>query len=74
MEVIVTPGASRLQLRLLLGQNEQGNNVYRLRSFGNVRDDADNEDLLVMAAALADLQVHTLAEILRHDSATLTQA
>ena len=45
MAVVSFPGPSRLQLRLLVGI-EEGKEIYRLRTFGNVKPAASDEDLV----------------------------
>ena len=72
MAVMILPGPSRLQLRLLVGV-EEGREIYRLRTFGNVKPDAEDEDIMEVAQALGALQVHEVNAVRRVDQADLVE-
>jgi len=65
MPVITNPVGSRLQLRFMVGQDAQGNPIYRSRSYSNVKPAASDDDLFAVGNALAGLQQHTLDEVRR---------
>ncbi len=74
MPVIILSSPSRLQLRLVVGVDTEGEDIYRLRSFGNIKHDAGDADLLAIAAALGALQVHPVEAIRRIDQADLVSS
>ena len=74
MAVTVTPLATRLQLQLNVGMDEEFNPIYRTRSFSNVKSDANNSDLMGLAQELGALQVHTLYAVRRVDEVELEEA
>ena len=65
MAVNTVPIGSRLQLRLIVGQDRQGNPIYRTRSYSNVKPDASDEDVFAVGNALAGLQQHDVEELRR---------
>lgn len=62
---------SRLQLRFQTGVTEDGKPIYRLKSYSNVKADAQDEEIFRVAEALGGLQEHVLQSVIRHDSAEL---
>jgi len=64
------------QLRLIFetGVDEEGNPVYRYKSFNNIKPEATPDALYAVATALAPLQQHSLFEIERNDSLTVEEA
>ena len=73
MAVTINPIATRLQLRLNTGLDENFNPVYRTRSFSRVKPEAGNEDLFELAQELESLQVHTLNSVRRVDEVELEE-
>lgn len=65
MAVNANPLSSRLQLRLITGQDDKGNPIYRSRTYSNVKPLASDEDIYNVGDALADLQQHELDQIRR---------
>jgi hypothetical protein len=65
MAVNAIPVGSRLQLRLNLGQDEEGNPIYRSRSYSNIKPLASDQDVFSVGNSLASLQKHGLEEIRR---------
>jgi len=74
MAVTANPIATRLQLQLNVGMDEEFNPIYRTRSYSNIKTDADNGDLFDLAQELEGLQVHTLYAVRRVDEVELEQA
>lgn len=72
MAVLSLPSPSRLQLRLLVGEDE-GKEIFRLRTFGNVKPAASDEDCMEVAAALGSLQIYDVNAIRRLDQADLVE-
>lgn len=72
MAVINIPSPSRLQIRLLLGI-EEGKEIFRLRTFGNVKPAATDEDLMDVAQALGSLQIYDVDAVRRVDQADLVE-
>ncbi len=73
MAVNINPIATRLQLRLNTGLDENFNPIYRTRSFSGVKPAAGNEDLFALAQELESLQVHTLNSVRRMDEVELEE-
>ncbi|WP_281657905.1 DUF1659 domain-containing protein [Halobacillus sp. Cin3] len=73
MAVINTRMDSRLQLVLVVGQDEDGNMVYKTKSFNNMKTEATDEQLYRTAAALAPLQQHVMEEVARDNRSILTE-
>ncbi len=71
MAVTAVPLQSRLQLRLNVGTNDQGNSIMRTRTFNNVKPQAGHEALYLTGQDLAALQVHSLEAIRRVDEMDL---
>ncbi len=65
MAVITNPLGSRMQLRLNVGQDDEGNPIYRSRSYSNVKPLASDDDVFAVGNALAGLQQHGLEEVRR---------
>ncbi len=62
---------SRLQLRLVVGTNEDGNEIFRLRTFGNVKPDTSDEDLMEVANGIGALQEYPVENVRRIDQSDL---
>lgn len=54
---------SRLQLRFNTGVDDEGNPITKVRSYGNLKSDADDQALYDVAAAIGALQSNTLEEV-----------
>jgi hypothetical protein len=65
MAVSTSPTGSRMQLRLLVGQDIQGNPIYRTRAYSNVKPSASDEDVYAVGMALVGLQAHELDDLYR---------
>lgn len=73
MAVNTVPIDSRLQLRLIVGQDEQGNPLYRTSSYSNVKPLVSDEAVYAVGTALAGLQKHTLEELRRTNNFILME-
>lgn len=62
-EVYKTISARSFTLKLDHGIDERGKNIYKNKSFSNVRDDASDANILNAANVLASLQDKVLAEV-----------
>lgn len=71
MAITRNDNPSRLQLRFQVGTTEGGEPIYKLKSYSNVKADANDEDVFQVAEALGNLQEHVLRHVIRHDSAVL---
>lgn len=74
MAVINLPLATRLQLRLKTGVTAEGRDIFRLRTFGNVKPAATDVDVKSVADGLTSLQVHAVDTVRRIDQADLVSA
>lgn len=73
MAVSATPLGSRLQLRVRLGYDLQGNPILRTRSYSNIKSTASHEDLYDTGTDLAAMQDHALEVIRRVDEMELEE-
>ena len=73
MPISVKPLATRLQLRLNTGLDEDFNPIYRTRSYSNIKTDAVNADLFDLAQDLESLQVHSVNSVRRVDEVELEE-
>lgn len=55
MAITVIPMSSAIKLKLSLGLDEHGNEIFRTKSFGNVKTDATNEDVFAVAKSIETL-------------------
>ena len=73
MAVSKVPISTILRLELQTGVDEDGNPVFRNKSFGNDKPGASDQDLYDVAVSLAALQEFPLNNVLRIDNAHLTE-
>jgi hypothetical protein len=73
MAVNANPVGSRLQLRLNVGQDAEGNPIYRSRSYSNVKPLASDQAVFAVGSALAGLQQHGLEEVRRVNEYVLVE-
>lgn len=73
MAVESSATGSVLRMQLQTGVDGSGDPVYRNKSLNNIKPEAADQDLYDVAQALAGLQEHTLAGVLRLDSARLEE-
>lgn len=65
----------RTQLRLSLDSGihpTTGNIIFKTKSFSNVKTDANADQLIAVAEALAGLQIHPLYAVERYDYSSIT--
>lgn len=74
MAVTATPVSSELVLVLDNGIGVSGQQLIRNRSYGDVKPEADNDDVHQVAQVLLDLQSRTALAIHRQDTVELTNA
>ncbi len=63
MAVILESLDTSLRLKLLVGTNEQGDPIFKLRSYKDVRDGVDPQDVYEVGQGLSELMEHPLTEI-----------
>lgn len=71
VESIATGSVMRMQLQT--GVDTNGDPVFRNKSLNNIKPEATDQDLYDVAQALAGLQQHNLADVLRVHSARLEE-
>jgi hypothetical protein len=74
MAVTANPLGSRMQLRLIVGQDAAGNPIYQSRSYSNVKPLASDDAVFAVGNALAGLQQHGLEEVRRINEYVLVEA
>ena len=73
MAVSAIPLTARLQLRLNTGLDDNFNQIFRTRTFSNVKTNANNVDLFELAEEIGSLQLHTLDAVRRVDEYELEE-
>ena len=63
---------SSLKLQFDKGLGENGKAVTGSKTFSNLKPDANADDVLAVANALANLQKHDLIDVLKLDSTSLS--
>ncbi len=71
MEITNMPGQTRLQFRLNVGVDDEGETILRTRSFGRIKPDATDEDIYEVGDILMTLQKHSVFSVHRFDSGEL---
>lgn len=71
MAVTSFPLTTRLQLRLRIGIDEQGNPILRNRSYSNLKPEASNAHIYQLADGISGLQAHQLEAVRRIDEVEL---
>lgn len=59
--------SSRLVLMFITGFTDEGDPIYKMKSFQNINTEATNEQLYETAVALASLQQHQLHLVERNN-------
>lgn len=65
--------SSQLRLIFHIGDDEEGNPLFRTKNFQNVKPQATADNLYAVANALASLQQYDLYEIIRNDSSKVME-
>lgn len=71
MAVSETKNASSLKLKMDCGLDDDGKSIIRSRTYSNVKASATSQDVLDVAKALVELQIHDALEILKQDNTVL---
>lgn len=71
MAVSETKNPSALNIKLNSGLNDDGKSIIKSRTYSNVRNDANSQDVLDISKAIIGLQVHTELEVLKQDNTIL---
>ncbi|HHT51321.1 MAG TPA: DUF1659 domain-containing protein [Eubacteriaceae bacterium] len=66
--------STRLQLKLLTGFDEEGKEIFRTKTYSNVKPSAENQSIYDVANTLAGLQKYELEEIHRVEDVILLNA
>ena len=71
MTVSETKNASALKIKFDCGYDDNGKTIVKSRTFSNVAPTATVENIMAVARALVDLQIHDALEILKQDNTVL---
>lgn len=71
MAVSETQNPSALKIKFDCGLNDEGKSVIKSRTYSNLKPSASTQDVLDVARALIDLQVHDELEIIKQDNTIL---
>lgn len=73
MAVVAIKNLSKLNIKLDLGKNEHGKTIIKSKTFPNVNNAISNDDLMEVAKVLTSLQEHSMYDVMRIDSTTLSE-
>ena len=73
MAVITTANASTLKIKFDCGMDGNGDNIMRTSSYGYLKPDATNDDVMEVANVLVGLQKHDLEGVTKIDSTSLSE-
>ena len=71
MTVSETKNPSALKIKFDCGLDDYGKSVIKSRTYSNLKPSASTQDVLDVARALIDLQVHDELEIIKQDNTIL---
>ena len=71
MAVSETQNPSALKIKFDCGYDDNGKTIVKSRTFSNVAPTATVENIMAVARALVDLQIHDALEILKQDNTIL---
>ena len=71
MAVSETKNPSALKIKFDCGYDDNGKTIVKSRTYSNVKGDAASQNVLDVARALIDLQVHDELEIIKQDNTIL---
>ena len=71
MAVSETKNPSALKIKFDCGYDDNGKTIVKSRTFSNVAPTATVENIMAVARALVDLQIHDALEILKQDNTVL---
>ncbi len=71
MAVSETQNPSALKIKFDCGFNDEGKSVIKSKTYSNLKPSASTQDVLDVARALIDLQVHDELEIIKQDNTIL---
>jgi len=73
MAVIVTPFDSRLGIRFIHGQDPEGRDILRSRSWGRIKSEFGDQAVYDVAVALAGLCEKAVHDYRRYDTKELSE-
>ena len=71
MAVSETQNPSALKIKFDCGLDDYGKSVIKSRTYSNLKASASTQDVLDVARAIIDLQVHDELEIIKQDNTIL---
>lgn len=63
---------TNMGLRYVAGVDEDGDNLYKTFSYGNVNPEVSDDDVLSVGNKIGALQTQTIANVVRTDTANLS--
>ena len=74
MSVITMNNPSRLRVKLDAGLSDStGKTIVKSKTYSNLKNDANEQDVYDVAQALMGLQDYDVLEVLKQDSTTLSE-
>lgn len=64
---------STFKLKFLCGKDDDGKNIIKSKSYGDLRDTATIEDCYLVGTKMASLQKHSIIDILKIDNTSISQ-
>ncbi|ACB86107.1 DUF1659 domain-containing protein [Natranaerobius thermophilus] len=73
MPVLGLKGPTRVQFRLVIGNDDEGKPVFRTRSFGRITPNATDEEIYDIGEKMMSLQKHQVFNVNRIDHKELVK-
>jgi len=71
MPVIVNPIDSKVRIRFITGVDTEGNDVYKTKTYSNIKGNASDEDVNEIVKDIVGLQRYAKAAVIRVDEREL---
>lgn len=73
MAISVMPNTSSIKVKFDQGEDLNGDRIVKSRTYGSVKNDASNENIVEFVSGLSNMQEHTLVAINRIDNTSLAE-
>ena len=73
MAIVSTKNPSGLKLKFDCGKDDKGKSVFKTKTYSNVSPTSTNEAVYEVGATLSSLCEHTLVEVFKIDSTSISE-
>lgn len=67
MAVVTNQADSKLKIVLNAGLDNEGKNIIKNKTYGNIKSTVTNEDLYNLGVAITDMQSYSLMNLVRYE-------